>query len=775
MNTSYEKYQYHNLPIPGGGYVTGFIFHPKKQDILYIRTDIGGTYRYDYSIKRWKGLIPHVTMFDLRETYPIAVGLDANKPERLLTVSGVNDENRKGLLSISDDYGDTYRYEEMPVYVHGNLNGRGVGLRLVVDESDGNTLYFASQKDGLCISHDLGKTWTVQDICGEKHLTFVFVEPSTHAIVVGTAGYDTRESDMMRGTSLYVSYDNGVHFEPMNQPKNHEVMNSKMSGYVAQRYDFDGKYLYITLSNTGARSYTIEHGYSCDCGDVLAGRVLRYEFLNGRFDTYKDITPNCMLDCAKESDYPFGFSGISSCKSKEGLLVSSTICKDDGDMVFVSKDYGESWKVALYDLSVGKLEFKTSYMKPEFNGGVSLLHWLSDIKINPFNPNEVWFNSGTGVFMSENLLDDVCVFHDQCEGIEETVHLNLYSPTGGEVLLIDILGDLGGFAFRKLNEPCINSFADDNGNRYITCINADFADNSPEKVVVTARGNWTGKTKGGLIYSQDDCKTFTRLNMPYGLSENIDKLCRRIENPNNNAGWVAINATSDTIVWTLADNIDLPIDCVVVTHDFGASYQKVKVTGLDGKIRTTGKMKVFSDRVNPDVFYGFGEESELFISTDRGETFVQKETPEYLPKVEFGLIDCANKTEIRGNAGFEGDFYLALGMMGLWRMNYDVASDTFEFELLSDTGEMIYRLGLGIAKEEDSYIGRKKTIYVCGVINDEYGFFRSDDEAKSWVKVNSASQMFGDINSIEGDSRTYGRFFIATGSVGVLYAEPADE
>ena len=32
-------YKYRNAPIPGGGYVTGFAFHPKQPDILYARTD----------------------------------------------------------------------------------------------------------------------------------------------------------------------------------------------------------------------------------------------------------------------------------------------------------------------------------------------------------------------------------------------------------------------------------------------------------------------------------------------------------------------------------------------------------------------------------------------------------------------------------------------------------------------------------------------------------------------------------------------------------------
>lgn len=77
--------------------------------------------------------------------------------------------------------------------------------------------------------------------------------------------------------------------------------------------------------------------------------------------------------------------------------------------------------------------------------------WMTDLKINPFQEEEMWFNTGTGVFRSRNLTAAEVTFEDWSDGIEETVHLNLYSPPAGEVKVIDILGDLGGFAFRKLN------------------------------------------------------------------------------------------------------------------------------------------------------------------------------------------------------------------------------------------------------------------------------------------------------------------------------------
>ena len=29
-------YEYHNLPIPGGGYVTGFLYSEGERDVLYL-------------------------------------------------------------------------------------------------------------------------------------------------------------------------------------------------------------------------------------------------------------------------------------------------------------------------------------------------------------------------------------------------------------------------------------------------------------------------------------------------------------------------------------------------------------------------------------------------------------------------------------------------------------------------------------------------------------------------------------------------------------------
>ncbi len=782
-------YTYKNLPIPGGGYVTGFLFHPEKEDILYIRTDIGGCYRFDYKDKHWNSLSESVNMFDLSETYPIAIAVDPKKPERLYIASGTDqssDENGKpwGKLSVSEDYGNSFTHQKIPFYVHGNMNGRGTGFRLVRDPSTENTLYFASQKDGLWRTDDLGRSWERLETGGEAYMTFVWCSENGKTLIAGSAGVTTG-NERFRGHSLYISYDRGEHFERMPMPESIEIEGSKWSGYVAQRYDYDGHYFYCTLANTGRHSYVTQTGYSCDSGDVVGGRVIRYEFGDdGYISGYEDITPNCAADESgvyvfdREDVLDYGFGGISSCKSMPGLLAVSTLCRNEGDILYISHDYGKNWEVVMFDLSIGNLHFKTSYMKPQFNGGHSLLHWMSDVKINPFHPDEVWFNSGTGVFVGKNFTRNDRSFCDCCQGIEETVHLNVYSPVDGPVQALDIVGDLGGFAFQSFNAPCENSFADEEGNRYITCINADFSDLHPDTVIVTPRGNWTGKTKGGLILSNDYGRTFHRIPLPFGISDYLDERFRMIECPNVNSGWVALSSDAKSVVYCVAEGIDLFAKGVIASNDSGKNFYKVRIYNLEKEdiSNSAEHFKVYSDRLNPNVFYGFGDGLKLFLSSDKGKSFYQVTKPYFAEReLCLGLIDCANKTEIRGDGGREGIFYIALGKLGLYKLIFSKNAEKeneVKLQRLSGNGDHVYRVGLGLLSSESGYLGCDKALYICGSLEGVYGFFRSFDDGHTWEKINDERQQFGDINSIDGDSRCFGRFFIATGSFGLKYGEP---
>ncbi|GHV39482.1 hypothetical protein FACS189490_03160 [Clostridia bacterium] len=739
--------------------MTGFVFHNKVKNILYARTDIGGVYRFDFSNRVWKSLMDHVTTIERWESYPLSIALDDNDHNILYAVAGDNHE--KNFLCRSSNRGETFEYFHIPAEIHGNAPGRGTGERLLVDPLNSDVLYFGSQTRGLFVSRDRGENWEkipVKPKNGneEQNIAFVWRDRRGKTLIVSTAGDGNAIDSNTRGKSLYISRDGGAAFEILpGQPEAPQEGNFR--GFVGQRAAFSGEYLYITMGYS-LFSWAKWSGYACDMGGRQLGCVLRYKLdENGGVLEVKDITPPVRA----------GFGGISTTADGKGLICS-TQGSERGDEIFYSADNGNTWTTIMRGLEVGKMDFSSvPYMSPKYNGGGNLVHWMSDIKIDPFNSSRAVFNTGTGIFMTENLeaaeSGGVVAWSPVCAGVEETVHLNVYSPPKGDVHLIDIVGDLGGFAFADLTKQRENSFADENGNRYITCLNADFTEENPLHAVVTARGNWTGRTTGGLIWSEDQCETWRRLPDPIGLTPRIDGLIEKIRTPNTNSGWAAISADERTLIWCVGEGDRLPAEAVVYTTDLGESWHKVEIFGADKAVT----LKVLSDRIDPAVFYGFGDGSLFYISTDAGRNFYQLDVPLSFPKMELGGIDGRMPAEIRAQSDMTGVVWISTGENGLWRVKYDKNSKAAIFEKITREGEAVYRQGMGAPTNGHTC----PTLYVNGTIGGEYGFYRSPDYGKNWYRINTNKQMYGDIRSIVGDPRVAGRFYIASGSRGVLWGE----
>ena len=176
---------------------------------------------------------------------------------------------------------------------------------------------------------------------------------------------------------------------------------------------------------------------------------------------------------------------------------------------------------------------------------------------------------------------------------------------------------------------------------------------------------------------------------------------------------------------------------------------------------------MFSDRVDPEYFYGFDERGHIYISKDSGDSFYERK--EALPEFDMAKIDCADKSSIRGECGRMGCFYISLSDKGLWKLYYDAQADSVLLNRLSKDRDIIYNIGLGLGREDGEYYTEPKAIYMNGKIDGVYGFYRTFDDMKTCERINDDSQMFGDINCIEGDKNVFGRFFIGSGSRGVLY------
>lgn len=798
MGMEHLDYVYKPISVPGGGFVTGFVFHPTVSDLLYCRTDIGGTYRYDFNSDQWVSLIDHATDPGVWETYPLSIALDKQNPNYLYVLTGLIPTHK---IAFSDHYGENFVYYDTPFIpekgntatVHGNAPGRSTGERLVVDPNDSDILYLGTMEDGLWKTVDRCKSWSKLSVhypgCeDEKNIAFIEIDEtsgdSDHAstrIVVATNGEAGSLRERVRGQSVYISCDGGATFRPLDgEPEPVLGGESDYPGYVGQHAVFVGQYLFVSYAayNIGWSSWNT---YGCDTGKCYDGALFRFSLDDeGNVTEGMEVTPPRLLqpDLSKEENpkrrLGYGISGISGDRQKKGTLLCTTITASP-DTIYRSTDYGVTWKPILSGLQIGRIDFNVSYQKPEYNGNDSLIHWMADIKINPFNRDIALFNTGAGVFMTKDLTKadqgEEVTFACCNRGLEETVHLNLYSPPSGAVKVIDIIGDYGGIAFKELDKPVGNTFQNRTKDRWITAMNADYPEGNPQLLVVAPRGNWTGRTKGGLILSEDQGDNWEQLGDPWGITKDMDELLQNMKKPNVTAGWTAITADGRTILWQLG--YEPLANRTVYTRDRGETWNQSILFDKHG-LEISGQpipFKVMSDRVNPNILYGFGitnQQTGFFVSVDQGGSFHECTAPMGFPELDLSGIDSQQHYEIRVEPGNEGVIWLALQQHGLWKLQFSLDSRSFAGNRITDPGDFIKRIGLGKPVEGSTC----KTLFTSGTIQCEYGFYRSVDGGITWSRINDDRHQYGDIRSISGDPRVFGRIYVATGTRGLVYGEP---
>jgi hypothetical protein len=199
-----------------------------------------------------------------------------------------------------------------------------------------------------------------------------------------------------------------------------------------------------------------------------------------------------------------------------------------------------------------------------------------------------------------------------------------------------------------------------------------------------------------------------------------------------------------------------------VTHDRGVTWTKAK--GIPENTR------VVADRVNPQKFYGLSlYEGVLYTTSDGGNSFIEQALP---GQVKIPVSKLAIRGDIRGGQdriyatpGKEGDLWLA-AFDGL----YHIKSINKPIEKMNDINE-IHAFGFGKAAPN----GSSAAFYLVGMVKGIRGIFRSDDEAKSWVRINDDQHQWGLILHVTGDPKVWGRVYLGTHGRGIVWGEVNNE
>ncbi len=153
-------YRWRNVVIGGTGFITGVLFHPSVRGLAYVRTDIGGAYRWDDRAARWTPLTDHIGWDDWNLLGVEAMAVDPAHPNRLYLALGTYTQPyaSNGAVLRSEDRGATWTRSDLDVKLGANEDGRGTGERLLVDPRDSDTLWLGTRHDG-------GVSFTKVDSC----------------------------------------------------------------------------------------------------------------------------------------------------------------------------------------------------------------------------------------------------------------------------------------------------------------------------------------------------------------------------------------------------------------------------------------------------------------------------------------------------------------------------------------------------------------------------------------------------------------------------------
>ena len=688
-------YQWQSIPFGGGGYVSGFAYHPKQANLLYARTDVGGLYRFDYDSGSWLQLLDSLGRDDGDLKGVLSIALDPNNPQKVYVAGGMylGQWSRKGAILRSQDQGGTWQKTELPIHVGGNSDGRGSGERLVVDPHDGKVLWFGSNADGLWKSTDGGESF--HNVSSPVvSMSLVAIDPETGEVYLGSVDGDG---------GLLVSRDSGRSFSraagtPPQVPQ-HMAFARDGSVYVAFAEARDNK----TLNPSNAENGSV---WKRD----VAGQ-------------WSDVTP-----VKPDSNVKFGYSGIDV--GPDGTIAVSTLDRwNGGDDIYLSRDGGRHW-MGLRDKSHHDM---TSYpwLTDFAHGQEQMGSWDSDLKINPFNKDEMIY---VGPWVSRNLSDagvgKPVQWDFRTRNLEETCVMQLVAPIQGAKVMA-AMGDDAGAAWYDITKPPFEALFRParETNRSI-----DYASARPSFMARTSDG---GPTYG--YTSEDGGRTWKPFPAtPY-------------KPPKDGHDWrspgvLAISAGGASIVWVPEK------ENAYYSTDNGRTWRESSGWPTSGRER---QLVVISDKAADKVFYVFDAAGTIYISTDDGAHF--QPMIEGVPKIE-----SWEQSQLAVVPDRVRDLWLAAPYGLLHSPDFNTPMTKVPRVTVA------WAVGFGAPMVKGGY----PAVYMWGKVKNQEGIWRSDDKGESWRRINDDAHQFAGM-LITGDMREPGVVYIAPGARGLMVGRPA--
>ena len=134
--------------------VTRLVASTKQSGLMYLRTDVGGAYRWNSATDTWTPITDWLNNWN--ENGVESIALDPNNAN--LVYLAVGNYGYNSTILISSNQGQSFTSVDVSskFNIYGNAGGRGNGERLQVDPNLGSILFYGSDRNGLWKSKGWG-------------------------------------------------------------------------------------------------------------------------------------------------------------------------------------------------------------------------------------------------------------------------------------------------------------------------------------------------------------------------------------------------------------------------------------------------------------------------------------------------------------------------------------------------------------------------------------------------------------------------------------------
>uniref|UniRef100_A0A383WG34 VPS10 domain-containing protein n=1 Tax=Tetradesmus obliquus TaxID=3088 RepID=A0A383WG34_TETOB len=684
--TSAYKPTWRTARIGGGGRVTGILMHPKPPYQTYIRTDVGGAYRFNSSSSSWVQLLDWLPRKQATWYGVESIAVHPARPSLIYAALGeyVTDEVA-GSVVVSNNAGASFTTLLAPppynttaasytVRMGANEELRWCGERLAVSAAWPPVLLFGSRADGMWRSPDGGNTWAklplqVTDAYhnGEPvGVTSVLFHPTNKTLAFAA----------IYSKGVFRSTDAGLTWEPLlcNSPAcNPPDPFAPPSAGAAFPASANGTSSAAAIQ-PGQGAMGLQPMFVCRMAlTPKSGTLLVTDRQTGVFQLasagsikantalWQDITPRSLADpyvrfCAVDAA---ALPSAAGSLAKQRLAVATCEIEDDQSstrhlcQVFVA----ETTAAAAAATQGHDVQPPAPVWRQQIQTGVveDAAWWDAYMLAGPFNTglvltrkpgastNHIWLTNNFGVLRgSVTANGSASAFRQLTKGLEEVCVFDvkvLPAAAGSNVLSavadVDGFTHKGGVMDRAPLQWCSEGRGQEQQCAYLQETHAlAYCSSNPKVVARLGHVYHTSPTSSGLAISHDGGTTWPASGMrkhPAWVNT-VRKGGLLVGAPYR----VAISATDCNNMVLLVSSGDVGSSVSnLVTFDGGATFQGVNGLPVVPRTRFYRDQPLAADTVGKGLFYFFyNATGELFFSKDQGSSFARARSVLPLPSDE---------------------------------------------------------------------------------------------------------------------------------------------